>query len=187
MKRVIIILLAFVICLSLCGCGKNEESNKNTDTVNKEPATEESIETTTPTESVKKKTVAESYPVIVLDNEYVKITIEDKFNGGQQFMDFGYSILIENKCDKYVMVVPTNCNVDGFMLPLSETPFVDTNKVGPGMKAKTFMFYMNASNNNTVKTVEDLVNFDGQWQLAFSEDGSTWKDFQNFNFEYILP
>ena len=170
-------LMAICLCFNAC----SNESNDVDDALEVD---------TTPvvTEEPKAvKSVAESYPVVVLDNEYVKITVDGKFTDGGNFMDFGYNLLIENKCDKHIMVVPTNCSVDGFMLSLGDTPYVDTYKIAPNMKAKTYMFYMNADNNTTVKSVEDLVKFDGQWQLAFSDDGGTWDNFQHFDFEYILP
>ena len=181
MKKYAAFLLA-IVCVLMTACGKSESATP--------PNTEAVVldsETAQTSEETEASRIAESYPVVALDNEYVKITVDGKFENADQFKKFGYNILIENKSDQYIMVVPVNCSVDGVMLPLSETPFIDVHTITPNMKAQTYLFYMVPDNNKTVKTVEDLVNFDGQWQISFSSDGSTFKDTQNYNFDYILP
>lgn len=188
-KCMVILVILFSVLMCACDGMASEDRTEGDAALNPEIAmTATPLPTATPEPTKAPRQIAESYPVVALDNEYVTITILDKFHESDIFyMDFGYNILIENKCDKHIMVVPTNCSKDGFMLSLSETPHIDAHTIAPNKKAQTQMFYMNAENNAMIKTVDDLINFDGQWQLAFSSDGSTWNDFVHCDFAYILP
>lgn len=184
MKKIIPLLLVAVMALAMCACGV---SNTKSDM----PAETESIEVSEKneaTETKETKNVAEAYPVVALDNEYVTITVEGKFSNGSAFSNFGYDIVIENNCDKYVMVAPVHCSVDDFMLSYYENPHIENHTVAPNMNAKGKLFYSNnTKDNEIIKTVDDLENFYGQWQISFSENGQSWNEFEFFDFDYVLP
>lgn len=202
MKSIIALLLAVGMCISLCACDNNQfvkdaeravEANRES-----EPPTTISPELiivteTSPvieaTEESKLNLITENYPVIVLDNEYVKITVEDKYSKEGTFQNFGYDIFIENKCDKHIMLVPSNCSIDGFMLATREKPRLEIFVVAPNKKAKTIMYYSSkdTADYEFVKTVDDLVNLDGQWQISFSDNGKSFGNHQKYNFDSILP
>jgi len=181
MKKVISLLLVLVFALIACG---NSEGTVTAESL--QPT--ETAENTVQDEAEAKIEVAESYPTIVLENEILTITVEDKFSDGSAFMNFGYDITIENKCDKYIMVVPVHCSVDGFMLSLYESPHIDNHTVSPNMKAKAKIFYSNNTEDNSiVRSVDDLTLVNGQWQVSFSDDGKIWNSWEFYDFEYILP
>lgn len=183
-KRVLSLLMILCTMVCVCGCGSEKQSvPEKTETV--PAATTEDSVVTPETEANR---VPEGYPVVVLDNEYVRITVEGKYSEEGRNTNFGYHILIENKCDKYIMVLPSTCSMDGFMLSSNESPQVLIHTVAPYMKAKTVLAYTrDTSNNDIVRTVDDLVNLDGLWQISFSEDGNGFRDHIKFRFDYILP
>lgn len=184
-KRMTACLVILGMVLSLGACGGNVQPAPENNEENYSVYTTEATETTEVTEANRS---AVNYPVVVLDNEYVRITVEGKYTGENRYKNFGYNVLIENKCDKYIMVLPCTCSMDGFMLSNSESPQLEIHTIAPHMKAKTVLgFFRDTTNNDIVKTVDDLVNLDGLWQISFSEDGNGFGNHVKFRFDYILP
>ena len=79
MKKYFAILL-IVVCVLLAACGKENAATTTNTTAAASEA--EVVQTSEATEASR---IAESYPVVALDNEYVKITIEGKFTESDKF------------------------------------------------------------------------------------------------------
>lgn len=180
MKKKLAFLLALVMCLSLCACGKKEPSVVYPNIEIKDVTNE------------KDETVIElDEPIILVDNEYIKFVVVSKFEAKDMVWghQVGYKVEIENKMpNHYVNLVFVNCSVDGYMTDLNDGPVLASDTLGPAKKNKTTLFFPIAQVKGVdVKSIDDLVNFDGSIQLGFSEDGEWYGDFENIPFENIVP
>ena len=98
MKKIIALLLAFVMVLPLVACGSNTSGNTEDSGVKEIPLDKE---------------------VILVDNENVTIIATAKYEDPMTnftFYEVGYRVLIENHTDCYISVSYDKLSVDGFMV-----------------------------------------------------------------------
>ncbi len=128
-------------------------------------------------------------PIVLLDNQHIKIIVTGKCDATviDQDNTLGYTVTIENKSDsQYVSLVMKNCSIDGYML--EDSCYFDNETVAPGKKSNTHIFlYTDREKTHGLETIADLVDWDGSIQIAFSDDGQTYRNFTVFPFDNIIP
>ena len=136
-----------------------------------------------------KNTVTFEEPIILLDNQHIKIIVTGKCDATVIGQDntLGYTVTMENKSDsQYVSLVMTNCSIDGYML--EDSCYFDNKKIAPGKKSITHIFlYTDREKALGLETIADLVNLDGCVQISFSDDGKTYRNHTVFPFDNIIP
>lgn len=105
---------------------------------------------------------AASTEQVLLDNDIVKVTLGDKVEDSNYI---GYSALIENKSDQYILLGIDASSVDGLMTDFN----VQGGSVAPGKKSKAeFRVY---TSNSDVKSLDDLKNVEGIFTISTNTDG----------------
>lgn len=153
MKKIIALLLAFVMVLPLVACGSNTSGNTEDSGVKEIPLDKE---------------------VILVDNENVTIIATAKYEDPMTnftFYEVGYRVLIENHTDCYISVSYDKLSVDGFMV---DDRFNYIDDVAPQKKANSSLaIYVDKnSSHNVVETIDDLLNTDGIIDVNQNSDGS---------------
>lgn len=175
MKRIIALILAFVTCLSLCACGGQGTGAQNSNSKN---GGEMEFDT----------------PVIAMDNEYVKIVATGKYAAKESMYGamggdvFGYTVIIENKTDKYISLDLVDQSIDGFMLAFNDIGLIETMTIAPGKKANSHIaLYADYISAVELTSIDDVINYDASVQIGFSDDGNAYGDHVNDPFENVLP
>lgn len=164
MKKWIALLLALVMCLSLCACGgssTSESSDKN----------EKQSDSAFDENGFGEEELAE--PIILIDNGFLTVTATAKFKDPWEYSSssdnftMGYRVLVENKTtNKYFMLGVSNISVDGMMTD----GFTNNIQVAPGKKAVEAI-YVQKLTTDFVNTIDDLVDFEGTLTVFANEDG----------------
>ncbi len=156
--------------------------------------------TTTPKEDAEEITF--DTPIVILDNDYTKITINGKYAGIDKSTKkevYGYNTVIENKMlDKYINVHLHTINIDGFMLDRQAGFYGTVETFAPKAKANAKCYlYLDRVESVELTSLDDLKNVTGQVQIMFSDDGSSYSgatgpngEFpfdNNFAFEKTIP
>ena len=188
MKKLLTLLLAAALALSLAACGGGKSGAlKNSGGVENSKTEEDGDE------------IIEVYdePIVLLDSGDVKIVATSKLSkrephtvneNGDPLVKLGYAVEIENNSDKYVMINTVDEDMDGFML--DDGPYMDIRTVAPGKKAKTLLYFKAGETNSVeINSIEDVHDLDGNWQIMYSENGSSYStsDTEHYPFENILP
>ena len=174
MKKALSLLLALVMCLSLCACGGQGNSSQGNKSKNKGDSEFDT-------------------PIVAMDNEYLKITATGKYSGkngvyGMGGNVFGYTVIVENKTDKYINLVLTNQSIDGFMLEFSDVGLIESSDIAPGKKANTHIaLYADYVNTFELESIDDVFNYEASVQISFSDDGNSYGDSVTVPFENVLP
>ena len=161
MKKWIALLLALVMCLSLCACGggAKNESGETTDNELKE--------------ETKNQEIVLSKPIIVVDNDTVTISIvrffTEYYNEGtkDEWARSGFEVDVENHLDGYTMdVFPRDVSLSDQRViefsTLRDAPVA-------GGKIKTFGFVRN--DDKIFEDLNKLYELEGYFELTVS-DGS---------------
>ena len=195
MKRLITIVIFLILSLSLCACGKTSKPEPT------ETQSNPIFVVATPSSSQEAEITYEQ-PVVILDNEYVKITVSGKYAGRDDttiYEVYGYKTVIENKMqDKYINININDINIDGYMLDHQAGLYATIQNVAPNAKANSrFYLYLERAKSVEMKSIEDLKNVTGIIQISFSDDGASYslgsgpngeRPFNNkFSFEHPLP
>lgn len=163
-KKIISVLLAFVLLLSFVGCSSTETAS--TESLKVEKA---STETTEPTETTQETKEPEFQEEILVDNENCTFKITDIESDG----DWGYTlkVYLENKTDKNLMFSWDDVSVNGFMCD----PFWATS-VQAGKKANSEISFSETDfEENGIENVENIefklsVYDDDNWDAAYLVD-----------------
>jgi len=141
-------------------------------------------------------------PIVILDNDYAKITVNGKYAGIDKSTKkevYGYNTVIENKMqNKYVNVHLHTINIDGFMLDRQAGFYGTVDTLAPKAKANAKCYlYLDRVKSVELTSLDDLKNVTGQIQIMFSDDGSSYSgatgpngEFpfdNNFAFEHSIP
>lgn len=165
------ILLVLVLCMALlmtaCG-GAPEAVETPAPSQSTTPATAPAVEdeTEAPVETTPEPTMAPFMEEgkVLLDNEFITITLDGEV---EESYYVGYKLILENKCDQYILVSTDNTSVDGYMMYLN----LQNSTVNPGKKAKAEMVVYTSDENTMVKSIADLKNIEGVFSLSFNSDG----------------
>lgn len=180
MKKKIITLFSVIICLTLCACG-----NANAPTASTPEQTQAATQsnpvfvignTPTPQEEAE---ITFDTPVVIIDNDYVKITVNGKYSGADDTTlheVYGYKTVVENKMsNKYININIGEINVDGFMLDSQAGLYATIQNVAPNAKANSrFYLYLDRAKSVELNSINDLKNVTGIIQINFSDDGATY-------------
>lgn len=181
MKRVVKLLLALVLLLSLCGCGNSTQNTKDEEPMPTEPTTvnggeiQEKVEVeivtaSSSTEEKKDETIDLDEPIVIVDDDYCVISLTSKYVTDLQV---GYNALVENKTDYTISIHFDDVSVDGFMNIVS----VYNATITAGNKGYIKMAVVRAdrddvsSRSPNVTTMDDLNNVKGTIKV-YSKDGS---------------
>ena len=156
MKKVISVILCFVLLFCMIGCGGTSNSTDNnqispTNNTNNSSSTTNNTDSTTPVEPDKEETSYILSDFVVVDNEYCKVTIKNCVaakNG-----DVEIKTLLENKTeDKTLMFALDDVAVNGWMIdPLFAT------SVAAGKKANSpIEFYGDSLEDCGINTVDKI-------------------------------
>lgn len=180
MKKTVSLILALVMCLSLCACSGANNTTETTQNGNNIQNTEDGS----------RIEIAYPNPVTILDNEFVKVVATVKFSDYDKLYKsnvMGYVISIENKTEQYINFAADG-SIDGYMVGQQDGPYFDPNTVAPGMKANaTLVFFVDRMTAVKLETLEDLKNVDGLVQIGFSKDGNGFSNHVKVPFANILP
>ena len=157
MKRVLALILALIMALSLAACGSNNNTMPTgpVGTNNEIPLDKE---------------------LVLIDNENITITATAKFEekkvNANGYHEVGYRLLIENHSDQYIMVSYDQLSVDGFMIDGHGMEYMG--KLNPQTKAySSLSIYVDeTASNNAVETMDDLCNIDGVIKVSQNSNGS---------------
>ncbi len=166
MKKRNILVLILCLVMLLTACGSNPAA----------PQSPENAQSTTPA-AVEQETepAAETEPAsamapfleegkVLLDNEYITITLDSEV---EESYYVGYKLILENKCDRYILVSTENTSIDGYMIYMN----MQNSTVNPGKKAKAELLVYTTEQDSMVKTLADLKNIEGVFRLSFNSDG----------------
>lgn len=153
MKKIIALLLALAMVLSLTACGSNTSGKDEDSSVKEVPLDEE---------------------IVLVDNESITIIATAKFEDPMPnftYKEVGYRVYIENHTDSYVSISYANLSVDGFMV---DGRFNYIEAVAPQKKAySSLAIYVDKNSSlNVVETIDDLFNTDGTIEVNRNSDGS---------------
>jgi len=181
--------MVLTLCVGLCACS----AQPNADAENATETTAETTQSVKPTETEEEPvgtTIEFEEPIVILDNEHIKLQVVAKCDAEVIGQDntLGYIAQIENKSDsQYVMVIVHSANVDGYMLT-GGLALKNDNVLAPGTKCNNYLYlYCDRDPLLELESLDDLVNVDGLVQLSFSDDGITYDDFCDFSFENVIP
>lgn len=153
MKKIIALLLALAMVLSLTACGSNTSGKDEDSSVKEVPLDEE---------------------IVLVDNGSITIIATAKFEDPKPnftYKEIGYRVYIENHTDSYVSISYANLSVDGFMV---DSRFNYIEAVAPQKKAySSLAIYVDKNSSvNVVETIDDLFNTDGTIEVNRNSDGS---------------
>ena len=152
-KAVVTMIGMFVVVLVLAVACSGDNGNTDTQEVTSETTKQE-----TKAEQ-RKEEPSEFKEVVLVDNEYCKITITgiaDSFGG------YGYNTLVENKCNEPLLIGFNDVSVDGMMCdPCWAT------EVMAGKKDKREMVWY----DDSIKSMDDLINIEGTFTIS---NADTW-------------
>lgn len=138
-KKLMSLVLVGMLGFGMFGCTSEEE------------VTVEQIETKV-TEEGKTEEIQET-DVVMVDNEYCKITLKGKYqdevNG-----EVGYKVLIENKCDKDLSMYATELSVNGMM----NENFAFYEDISVGKKCNSEIVWYTWIDGQEITSMEDLVD-----------------------------
>ena len=190
MKKIITLVLILSVLFSLCACTKANEASTPAPASTPVPTTEQAESTPAAEEPVQNVTISFAtpipgdqaeipfeQPVVILDNEYMKITVTGKYAGTDANMQvYGYMTEVENKMDnRHIMFHIVNEVIDGYMLDDQAGMFGTIQMIAPSAKAKVrFFIYADRAQSVELKSLDDLKNVNGMVQLNFSEDGNSY-------------
>lgn len=192
MKKLLTLLLAAALAMSLAACGGEKDTDSDANSEDKTISVKVESGTVKSDEDGGDK-IAEEYdePIVLLDSGDVKIVATSKLSRQVSSTQtrLGYTLEIENNSDEYINIYPVNMDMDGFMLDNGH--YMDISTVAPGKKAKTLLYFKAGETNSVeINSIEDVHDLDGLWQIMYSEDGSSYSskdDNINYPFENILP
>ena len=92
--------------------------------------------------------------VVLVDDELAKISITEK---KKDVLGAGYTVLVENKSDKKIIVQTRDVSIDGTMEEAIFSP-----EVMPGKKANDMMQFMNIQEIDNLKNVEGKITILGE-------------------------
>ena len=162
-RNILVLILSLVVLLTACG-GQVETS---------QPAVEAPaapvVEVTEP--------VAETEPAptmvpfmeegkVLLDNEYITVTLDGEV---EESYYVGYKLILENKCDQYVLVSADSTSINGYMVYMN----MQNSTVNPGKKAKAELVVYTTNEDSVIKSLSDLKNVEGVLRLSFNSDGGS--------------
>lgn len=149
MKKIVTILLATVMSMSLVACGGSESNKGNTNTSIKEESTYNN---------------SKEEPIVLVDNGVTKIT----YTGVDKSSIFGYEIglEIENKSERSITVQVREVSVDGVMV----NPIFSADIAG-GKKSKSSMTI-------SEDEVSKLVNVEGLFHIFDGESWNAIGDYE---------
>lgn len=191
MKRTVSILLLIILCVPLCACGNANAPAANAPTSTPQPTVEAAASAPAAEETVQNVTInfatpapAEETevvfdePVVILDNEYMKITVTGKYSGSDANMQvYGYMTELENKMNnKHLMFHIVQPTIDGYMLDTQAGFYGTIQMIAPSAKARTrfYIYADRAQSSVELKSVDDLKNVNGMVQINFSDDGNSY-------------
>ena len=168
-KMITVLILCVTLLLSACG-GKSEPAEnpgfpQPTAPVAEAPAIEAPA-TEAPAVEAPAETPFLEAGKVLLDNEYITITLE-----GEVVEPYyvGYELVLENKCDQYILVTTDSTSIDGFMVYMN----MQNSSVNPGKKARAELVVYTSDDSSTVKSIDDLKNIEGVFNLSFNSDGGS--------------
>ena len=136
-KKLMSLVLVGMLGISVVGCSTEEE------------VVVEQVETKITEEG--KTEEKQELDVIMLDNDYCKMTLKGKYQDDVNG-EVGYKVLVENKCDKDISVYLDKVSVDG-MMNESYTFYED---VSVGKKCNSEIIWYSWSYGQEVFSMEDL-------------------------------
>lgn len=163
-KMIMVLVLCMALLLSACG-GKSEPAEKPgfpqpTVPVAEAPAVEAPVETA----AAPAETPFLEAGKVLLDNEYITITLEGEV---EESYYVGYELVLENKCDQYILVTTDSTSINGFMVYMN----MQNSSVNPGKKARAELVVYTSDESSMVKSIDDLQNIEGVFNLSFNSDG----------------
>lgn len=163
-KMIMVLILCMALMLSACG-GKSEPVEKPAFPQATAPATEApAVEAPVETAPAPAEESFLEEGKVLLDNEYITITLEGEV---EESYYVGYELVLENKCDQYVLVTTDSTSIDGFMVYMN----MQNSSVSPGKKAKAELVVYTSDESSMVKSIDDLKNIEGVFNLSFNSDG----------------
>lgn len=178
MKKLLALMLAAALALSLVACGGGGGAGDNNTPSGENGDTTSSIQpnlTVQPegNSNDNESTIVEfDSPVVILDSDNVTITATSKFEEDNSIYGHivGYNVTIENGSDKYLMPVITIGSIDNTMLREDENLVFDPNLVAPNTTADAIMFTQ-VDHGEHISSIDDLHDFSGMWSVYLSDDG----------------
>ena len=186
MKKLLCLLLALTVCLSLCACGNTTE---------KEAETEE-----TPNEVTPEQTTAEEYktiefeePVVVWEDENIRVELicffEEPFywTPGDPVIEKGATFRLINKSDVEVIVRLLEAYVGMDAVQLVQSAGGDTPAPQKAMTVNYIFQKFVGSNTAPLESLEDLYQLDGYFYVALKEKPGENVITQTYEVQFSLP
>lgn len=166
MKRILSLMLALLMVISITACSKNETQNNNPVTPNIEGSDAQPDETKAPPviSVPEDATIGET---VVLDSDGVKVTVKELSTEG--FMGPELKMLIENNSGKDLTFQSRNISVNGYMVQTIMS--VD---VANGKKANDSMILM--SSDLELCGITTIADIEFSLHIFSSDDWETYLD-----------
>lgn len=168
MKKLLSIVLCFILCLSIVGCSSSS-SDSNTSSTSSN---------STQSDSQSSDSQSKFEEVVLVDNDYASVTLTNKYED-TSMGEFGYEVTVVNKTDdKNLLVAIDSASVDGVM----NDPLWAVD-ITPGKTdySKVYWYEENEENKN-VKSLDDLKNFEGKIIISDYDSYDTYSE-DNFKVE----
>ena len=194
MKKLTAIILILSLAISLCACTKANDSAPSAPAAATPAPTAEAANAQAAEQPVQNITVMNfatptakeeaditfDEPIVVLDNDYAKITVTGKYAGLDATgvnQVYGYKAIVENKSDISLMIsIPNNVVIDGFMLDDQAGFYSTVDRYAPKAKANTrFYIILDRVHALELNTIDDLKNVTANVQILYSTDGSSYQ------------
>ena len=168
MKKWTAFLLALAMCLSLCACGGGKAESTETATTAKETQDVES----------KSQEIVLDEPIVVLDNDTVKISITRFFteyhNEGteNEYANSGFDADVENKMEEYrVDVSPENVS-------LSDQRVIEfaIGRSAPVAAGKIATYRFIALEHKVFEDLNALYELEGDFFVTVTDDNYSYSD-----------
>lgn len=164
-KSILVLILCLVMLLTACGkqTAAPQPTAANVQNIPPVAVTQAPVPAAE-TEPASTATPFQEAGKVLLDNSYITITLESEV---EESYYVGYKLILENKCDQYILVSTNNTSIDGYMLFMN----MQNSTVTPGKKARAELVVYTSDADSVIKSLDDLKNIEGVFTLSFNSDG----------------
>ena len=157
MKKIFSLILAFVMCLSLCACGKKTQSDGATTQRPSETAAEESNE----------NKIAFPEPLLLAEYDHIRVELvaifeNDSVKGENNVPHKFLSLKCSNTADYEISVTLRNLSIDG--VTVGCIYYMSEPSLLPG-ETTTFLIYIHDGFYNGLDSLEELYKLKGRFYL----------------------
>lgn len=165
MKKIIALLLAVILCMTLCACGGNKQSNDNNTTTSSTENNNEVIEFT---------------DTVIFEDDNVKLelvnffTEEVNLSTGKE-IEKCFTVKTTNKSNKKISITPNNFYLNDEKVLISMKNGGMNPDPGKSGKYSFCVSYISTTVHGTaLDSLEELYDLEGRFELYFVGEGTKY-------------